>query len=116
MKHVLSQSHLVLFVHIVLSLRPAQRRQVRMTALTLSIDALVSACNADTEDSFVVVEGAGGLYSPIADASLNSDLAKRLQVPVVIVIRDELGAISQALLTIEAAKKNKLTRFMRCFK
>ena len=76
---------------------------------TLSLDDLVSACNADTEDSFVVVEGAGGLYSPIADASLNSDLAKRLQVPIVIVIRDELGAISQALLTIEAAKKNKLS-------
>ena len=76
---------------------------------TLSIDGLVGACNADTEDSFVVVEGAGGLYSPIADASLNSDLAKRLQVPIVIVIRDELGAISQALLTIEAAKKNKLS-------
>ena len=76
---------------------------------TLSIDDLISACNADTEDSFVVVEGAGGLYSPIADASLNSDLAKRLRAPVVIVIRDELGAISQALLTIEAAKKNKLS-------
>ena len=76
---------------------------------TLNLDDLVSACNADTEDNFVVVEGAGGLYSPIADASLNSDLAKRLQVPIVIVIRDELGAISQALLTIEAAKKNKLS-------
>ena len=76
---------------------------------TLSIDDLARACNADTEDSFVVVEGAGGLYSPIADASLNSDLAKRLQVPIVIVIRDELGAISQALLTIEAANKNKLS-------
>ena len=76
---------------------------------TLSIDGLVSACNSDTEDSFVVVEGAGGIYSPIADASLNSDLAKRLQMPIVIVIRDELGAISQALLTIEAANKNKLS-------
>jgi len=76
---------------------------------TLNLDDLVSACNADTEDNFVVVEGAGGLYSPIADASLNSDLVKRLQVPIVIVIRDELGAISQALLTIEAAKKNKLS-------
>lgn len=76
---------------------------------TLSIDDLARVCNADTEDSFVVVEGAGGLYSPIADAALNSDLAKRLQVPIVIVIRDELGAISQALLTIEAANKNKLS-------
>jgi len=76
---------------------------------TLSLDDLVSACNANTEDSFVLVEGAGGLYSPIAEASLNSDLARRLQVPIVIVIRDELGAISQALLTIEAANKNKLS-------
>jgi len=76
---------------------------------TLSIDDLARVCNADTEDSFVVVEGAGGLYSPIADAALNSDLAKLLQVPIVIVIRDELGAISQALLTIEAANKNKLS-------
>ena len=76
---------------------------------SLSIDDLVNACNTGTEDRFVVVEGAGGLYSPIADASLNSDLARQLQVPIVIVIRDELGAISQALLTIEAAKKNKLS-------
>jgi len=55
-----------------------------------------------------LVEGAGGLYSPIAEATLNVDLAIELQLPLLIVIRDELGAISQALLTLEAAKKNKL--------
>ena len=49
-----------------------------------------------------------GLYSPIAESALNVDLATELQLPLVIVIRDELGAISQALLTLEAAKKNKL--------
>ena len=31
-----------------------------------------------------------------------------MMLPIVIVIRDELGAISQALLTIEAAKRNNL--------
>ena len=46
--------------------------------------------------------------SPIAEFSLNSDLAFQLRLPVVIVIRDELGAISQALLTINAAKTEKL--------
>ena len=56
-----------------------------------------------------MVEGAGGLYSPIAETTLNVDLAIELQLPLLIVIRDELGAVSQALLTLEAAKNNNLT-------
>ena len=75
----------------------------------LTLKDLVLACKRDVDESFVLVEGAGGLYSPIAEASLNVDLAIELQLPLLIVVRDELGAISQALLTLEAAKKNKLT-------
>ena len=75
----------------------------------LTLKDLVLACKRDVEGSFVLIEGAGGLYSPIAEAALNVDLAAELQLPLLIVIRDELGAISQALLTLEAAKKNKLT-------
>ena len=74
----------------------------------LTLESLALACKRDIDESFVVVEGAGGLYSPIAEAALNVDLAIELQLPLLIVIRDELGAISQALLTLEAAKKNKL--------
>ena len=74
----------------------------------LTLKDLVLACKCDIDESFVVVEGAGGLYSPIAEAALNVDLAIELQLPLLIVIRDELGAISQALLTLEAAKKNNL--------
>ena len=74
-----------------------------------TLEDLVFACKCDIDESFVLVEGAGGLYSPIAKAALNVDLAIELQLPLLIVIRDELGAISQALLTLEAAKKNKLT-------
>ena len=74
----------------------------------ISLDQLSDACHTDVEDSFIVIEGAGGLYSPIADGALNSDLAIQLNVPIVIVIRDELGAISQALMSIDAAKKNNL--------
>jgi dethiobiotin synthetase len=75
---------------------------------TLSLDGLVQACNKQVGDSFVLVEGAGGIYSPIAERSLNSDLAVCLQLPVIIIVRDELGAVSQGLLAIEAAKKNNL--------
>jgi len=75
----------------------------------LTLEDLAIACKRETDESFVVVEGAGGLYSPIAEASLNVDLAIKLQLPLIVVIRDELGAISQTLLTLEAAKTNKLT-------
>ena len=75
----------------------------------LTLKELVLACKRDSDEGFVLVEGAGGLYSPIAEAALNVDLAIELQLPLLIVIRDELGAISQALLTLEAAKNNNLT-------
>ena len=75
----------------------------------LTLKDLVSACKCDVDESFVLVEGAGGLYSPIAEAALNIDLAIELQLPLLVVVLDELGAISQALLTLEAARKNKLT-------
>ena len=75
----------------------------------LTLNDLALACKCDIDESFVVVEGAGGLYSPIAEAALNVDLAIELQLPLLIVVLDELGAISQALLTLEAARKNKLT-------
>ncbi len=74
----------------------------------LSLEDLIKACLENTKGSFVLVEGAGGLYSPIAKMALNSDLATALRLPLVIVIEDELGAISQALLTINAAEKNNL--------
>ena len=79
------------------------------SAEKITLEDLVLACKSDVDESFVLVEGAGGLYSPIAEAALNVDLAIELQLPLLIVIRDELGAISQALLTLEAAQKNKLT-------
>ena len=75
----------------------------------LTLEDLALACRFDIDESFAVIEGAGGLYSPIAEAALNIDLAIELQLPLLIVIRDELGAISQALLTLEAAKNNNLT-------
>ena len=78
------------------------------SGVKLTLEHLVLACKRDVDESFLLVEGAGGIYSPIAETVLNADLASELQLPLLIVIRDELGAISQALLTLEAAKKNKL--------
>lgn len=51
----------------------------------------------------VVVEGAGGLFSPLSDRSLNVDLACLIGLPVVLVDSARLGAIGRTLATARAA-------------
>lgn len=51
----------------------------------------------------VVVEGAGGLLSPLGRATLNADLARDLALPLVIVDRARLGLVGRTLATARAA-------------
>ena len=50
----------------------------------------------------VVVEGAGGWYSPLNEREDNSDLAKALALPVIMVVGIRLGCINHARLTYQA--------------
>ncbi|HEY8095923.1 MAG TPA: dethiobiotin synthase [Methylobacter sp.] len=54
----------------------------------------------------VVVEGAGGWYSPLNDREANSDLAKALVLPVIMVVAIRLGCINHARLTYQAIKQS----------
>jgi len=81
----------------------------RESGKSLNLENLVSACTYETDnDSFLIVEGAGGFYSPICENALNADLAKKLKLPVVLVIEDRLGSVNQALLSIAAIEKYNL--------
>ena len=51
----------------------------------------------------VVVEGAGGLFSPLSEDMFNADLARRLGGDLVIVAPNRLGVIHQVLVTSIAA-------------
>ncbi|MBK8816288.1 MAG: dethiobiotin synthase [Methylococcaceae bacterium] len=53
----------------------------------------------------VIVEGAGGWYSPLNDVQDNSDLAKELNLPVIMVVAIKLGCINHAKLTYDAIQK-----------
>ncbi len=57
---------------------------------------------------FLLVEGAGGLYSPITLNYLNADLAHGLGLPLILVVANRLGAINQTLLTLQAALARQL--------
>ena len=74
----------------------------------LQIDELLNACSLDNSDHLLIVEGAGGFYSPLAQNALNADLASLLQLAVIIVINDRIGAVNQALMTIQAVENRHL--------
>jgi dethiobiotin synthetase len=50
----------------------------------------------------LIVEGAGGWFSPLGDRTLVADLAVELRLPVVVVARNTLGTINHTLLTVRA--------------
>jgi dethiobiotin synthetase len=56
----------------------------------------------------VVVEGAGGWYTPLNDREANSDLAKALALPVILVVAIRLGCINHAILTYQAIAQSGL--------
>jgi dethiobiotin synthetase len=58
---------------------------------------------------FVVVEGAGGILSPITDSETVADLARDLAFPLIVVARLGLGTINHTLLTLEAARSRRLS-------
>lgn len=81
-------------------------RAVMLAGGTLYIDQLVACCC--NEKRFTVVEGAGGLFSPIATDGLNIDLIVALALPVVVVSCDRLGSIGQVLSVLEALATRRL--------
>jgi dethiobiotin synthase len=52
----------------------------------------------------LVAEGAGGLLVPLAPDLMQTDLILALELPAVVVARDELGTINHTLLTLEALR------------
>ena len=83
-------------------------RAASMDKQKVTPEQLCDACKHTSEDGFLLVEGAGGFYSPLAEDGLNADLAEALQLPVLLVASDRLGCINQILLTAEAISNRGL--------
>ncbi|HWW90197.1 MAG TPA: dethiobiotin synthase [Solirubrobacteraceae bacterium] len=65
---------------------------------------IVERARAAGELGLLVVEGAGGLLSPLAEDYTVCDLASVLGLPVLIAARPGLGTINLSLLTLQAAR------------
>ncbi len=78
---------------------------------TLDIQLMVDGLDYWTERSdIVVVEGVGGLMSPLSEDAYVADLAEEFSFPLVVVSKNVLGTISQTLQTLitAAAFSNEL--------
>ena len=62
------------------------------------------ACTYD----LMLVEGAGGLLSPLSRDASSVDLARLLDIPLIVVARNSLGTINHTLLTVEHARRSGL--------
>jgi dethiobiotin synthetase len=92
-------------------LRPAiaPHLAAREAGIALDIATMVRAYRAlAAHADAVIVEGAGGFLVPIDERLDLSELPRRLQLPVVLVVGMRLGCLSHALLTAEAVRARGL--------
>jgi len=80
----------------------AERKKISRARIKDSFKSLAA------EFDFVIVEGIGGALVPIDKKHLVIDIVKELNLPVLVVAGNKLGAINHTLLTIEALRRRKL--------
>lgn len=87
----------------------AANRAAALSQQNITTQQLKQACLKNTtENDYLIVEGAGGFYSPLSSNGLNSDLAIHLNLDMVLIVKDRLGCINHTLLTLNAIKQNNL--------
>jgi dethiobiotin synthetase len=62
----------------------------------------------ENEYDRVLIEGVGGLLSPVDQSRTNLDLIKHLDIPVILIIGLKLGCINDALLTQHALQSSDI--------
>ncbi len=83
-------------------LAPGVAAQRNGAAIELS---LLSRLYGEISHSYdvTIVEGAGGLLVPLNSRFTYADLARHLELPIVVVVGNRLGALNHCLLTLEHA-------------
>jgi dethiobiotin synthetase len=78
-------------------------KEIEATRLTECFEQLAAGHDA------VLVETAGGILVPLAERLHYGDLARLLDVPVLVVAGSKLGAINHTLLTLDYLRQAELT-------
>ena len=74
-----------------------------MAQMTIDIDTIVEISGRlRAGRELLLIEGAGGWYTPISEQESMADLARALGVPVILVVGLKLGCLNHARLSFEA--------------
>jgi dethiobiotin synthetase len=77
----------------------------QLTGVNIDLGVIVEAFHQlTTFADLVVVEGVGGFCVPLNGGEDTSDLARCLELPVVLIVGMRLGCLNHALLTVEAIR------------
>lgn len=75
----------------------------REAGTTIDISGIVSSFqNLTQQYSLILVEGAGGVFTPLTSTHTMRDLIMALNLPAIVVGRTSLGSVNHLLLTLEA--------------
>lgn len=69
---------------------------------------LFAFCEKERTANILLIEGAGGIMSPLADTLLNVDLIKKLGCPAILVTGTYLGSISHTLSALHVMEGEKV--------
>ncbi len=86
----------------------APNHAMRLDGVEQDFDAIsrfAQNCLSASADTITLVEGAGGVMSPITDDALNLGLICALNIPVVLVSAGYLGAVSHTLSAIKVLRQ-----------
>jgi dethiobiotin synthetase len=84
-------------------------RAIRLAHKKIFINDYIGRSKLLPKNDYLIVEGAGGLYSPISTDGYNIDLIKKMKIPTVLVAKDEIGVINNILLSLDLLKKYKIS-------
>ncbi len=83
----------------------------RLEGQLIALDDLAVRCLARTAgagDQTLLIEGAGGLMSPIAEDGTNLDLIRALGLPVIVVAGSYLGSVSHTLTALRVLASQEI--------
>jgi len=74
----------------------------RAIGATIDLSLIRSRMDKLAQHSFLLIEGAGGIFTPLTTTATMRDLVSLLNIPCLIVGRTSLGGVNHCLLTMEA--------------
>ncbi len=81
---------------------------IKLSNKRITISNYLSKFKSLPRCDFSVIEGAGGLFSPLALDGFNIDLIKKVKAPTILVAKDEIGVINNVMLSLNILRQYKI--------